>query len=59
MKKAGLLLIFASLPAMAADISLSSSGASVSGNAISDGLFILLVVVRLFHPRPVVTICPG
>lgn len=52
MKKAGLLLIFASLPAMATDISLSSSGASVSGNAISDGLFYSIGGGSVISPPP-------
>ncbi|EAO6819039.1 integrating conjugative element protein [Salmonella enterica] len=52
MKKAGLLLVFAAMPALAADLSLSSSGASVSGNAISDGLFYSIGGGSVISPPP-------
>lgn len=52
MKKAGLLLVFAALPALAADLSLSSSGASVSGSAINDGLFYSIGGGSVISPPP-------
>lgn len=52
MKKAGLLLVFAAMPALAADFSLPSSGASVSGNAISDGLFYSIGGGSVISPPP-------